>query len=597
MGNTCGTLNVHETAVVTTWTDKEIRHGPAGCFCYAPCVNSVEVKPMPMLKVHECAVLEDTRDPSRSQYIYGPLLFKAEHAYQKIGPIMRMPVLDQNDYMIVTEQNGNKRLETGPKVVQLEWGNSYSEVKEAVNVNINEYIVLLDKANNANPIRHIRGPAKVYPSPYEELVKDDRNKEVRPCVEVNEATAIWLRQADGQVILIEEPQFYMPKVGERVERLIQKTLLKESEFCVMITPTGQTVLRRGTEASQRAFFLPPFHRFLPFKMGAVQLDLFHTLPDFIPLAFTIRTSDNVQVRVDMRISFQVFDAVMYTKKPIDFHTQISYWVQNELLDAFAQQNFRDFLKNYAACARSVTEASHKTFSEFGIRILDVQLIHFNCLDAATQKLLDQDIITRVSKQNELLAKEADVEIMARERDVQLKQMDINYEKSIKENEIQLKKKELDVHLRVKEVDLQITEEKKRTELMEIKKKNVVQEGRYEGEAQGFAVAAFMESLPEDLSSEQKLSIWQQLRELERSAMLYSKVSSIAVHPPGTDLRRLEINVEAGAAKKFVESSPMMLPSILSYSGEGGMMNPGQSSRDSDKNNGASSSSKGQGRRN
>ena len=140
--------------------------------------------------------------------------------------------------------------------------------------------------------------------------------------------------------------------------------------------------------------------------------------------------------------------------------QITFWIQNELLDAFAQQNFRDFLKHYAASARTVTEASHKTFNEFGIRLLDVQLIHFACADPETQKLLDKDIITRVTKQNELLAKEADVDIMKREKEVQMQKMDIEFEKSIKENSMQLKRKELDVSLRMKEVDLQIQEEKK-----------------------------------------------------------------------------------------------------------------------------------------
>lgn len=95
MGATCGTLNTMETAVITTWTDREIRHGPSGCYCYAPCINTVKVQKMPELKIHECAIVEDTRDPSKSKYIYGPLLFKQEHAYQRVGPIIKSPVLDQ----------------------------------------------------------------------------------------------------------------------------------------------------------------------------------------------------------------------------------------------------------------------------------------------------------------------------------------------------------------------------------------------------------------------------------------------------------------------------------------------------------------------
>ena len=151
------------------------------------------------------------------------------------------------------------------------FGETYSRVMEAINVNVNEYIVLQDKANNASPIRHIRGPAKVYPTPsvprqhkrrgkgklrravnrsrtlisdllfllslcssYEEVVPDEQKQMVRKCVEINDATAIWLKQPDGLVLLVDQPQFYMPGVGEKVEKAVQKTLLKESEFCIMI---------------------------------------------------------------------------------------------------------------------------------------------------------------------------------------------------------------------------------------------------------------------------------------------------------------------------------------------------------------------------
>ena len=106
-----------------------------------------------------------------------------------------------------------------------------------------QYIVLLDKANNASPIRHIRGPAKIYPTPYEEPVLDERKNSVRKWVEINDATAIWLKQPDGLVLLVDQPQFYMPGVGEKVEKAVPKTLLKESEFCIMIMPSSAPTQR------------------------------------------------------------------------------------------------------------------------------------------------------------------------------------------------------------------------------------------------------------------------------------------------------------------------------------------------------------------
>lgn len=567
MGSTCGTLNVHETAIVTTWTDRKIRHGPVGCFCYIPCINSVDKRSMTELKIHECALLQDTRDPSLSRYIYGPTLFRLEHPYQNLGPIRPVSILDQNDYIIVTERNGNKRNEIGPRVLQPLHGETYSSIREALNLKINEYIVLQDKANNERPIRHLRGPAKVYPSPYEEPVPEEKQQIIRKCLEINESQALWVKHADGQILLLDQPQFYMPAVGEVIERIVNKTLLKESEFCIMIMPSGQNVLKMGNVRDQRAFFLPPFHRFLPFKLGENRTtEIFHTLPDFIPVNFTIRTSDNVQIQMQIRISFSIFETNMYVCKPIDFYTQIIYWTQNELLDTFAQQTFRDFLKFYADSAKKATQAAHETFNEFGIRLLDIQLIQFNCLDPKTQALLDSDIITRVTKQNELLAKEADVEIMKRSKEVELQRMDIDFEKNEKENLISIKKKELDVALRMKEVSLQIQEEHKRTELMEIKKQNVVKEGSFEGEAQGRAIASFLEHLPNELALDKKVELWRDLRELDKSAMIYSKVSSIELYPPGVDVKKFDVRLDK-EARPLMDKSPFLLPSILGYSGD------------------------------
>ena len=69
------------------------------------------------------------------------------------------------------------------------------------------------------------------------MSEDEKNKaatRIRQCIDVNFAQAVHLHQPDGQVLLIDEPQAYMPKVGETVLRMVPKTLLKESEFCIMM---------------------------------------------------------------------------------------------------------------------------------------------------------------------------------------------------------------------------------------------------------------------------------------------------------------------------------------------------------------------------
>lgn len=419
----------------------------------------------------------------------------------------------------------------------------------------------------------IRGPTKYYPQPYDDIVPDSRNQPKRKCTEINDTQAIWLKRSDGRLYLIDKPQYLMPEVGEDVDRVVDKTILKESEFCIIISPTGENILKTGRSEKDRAFFLPPYHKFLQFLMGTdekgnqVSYDRFSVLPTYIPSSFVIRTSENVQVRLDLRISFQIYQPELYVIKPIDFHSQIRYWIQNEMLDAYAKITFRDFLKTYADTSMSATEKSHTFFNEYGIRALDVQVINFTCENPNTQNLLETDIVTNVTKQNELRAKETDVEIMKKEKAVRMEQKDIEFQYVEKENEMALKKKELDVQLRMKEVDLQINEEKRRMELTDIKRQNAVKEGAYEGQAQGESVRAFFDALPSYLKPDDKMDIWGTLRDMDRSAMLYSKVNDIQILPPGADIKKFTIQVDGDQGKQLLKDQPLLLPSILGYSAD------------------------------
>ena len=682
MGNTCGHLNANETAIVTTWTDKEVRHGPVTCFCYVPGINSVAVVPMVELKMHEYAILEDVRDPTKSRCIHGPLLFKFEHGYQRLSNIKPCPVLDQNDYIIVTNREGIKKNVNGPTVFKPEYGDTWTPIQEAVILQVNQYIVVKDNANRDSPIRHVRGPAKFYPQPYDEIIKEgaqlvrncphitdtraiwlkrtngkidlvstpqffmpevgetiektvdavslennqwavikdnnntetpiqhirgptkfflqpytelvpENNAPIRQCFAVTDTNALWLQRNDGKLYLIDKPQYFMPEVGERVERRVEKTILKESEFAIIISPSGENMLKLGKEPGQRAFFLPPYYSFLKFKLGDTEQERFTALPTYIPNEFTVRTSDNVQVRIDLRISFQVFQPEMYAVKPIDFYTQIRYWIQNAMLDAYAKVSFRDFMRVYADTAISETEHAHKRFNEYGIHILDVQVINFKCDKPETQALIDNEIAVTVKKQSELRARELDVTIMGSEQAVQSQRKEIDLANARKDNEIsmqrkemelvnarkdnemalqrkelelalKIKEKETEVALRRREVELQTDEERARQELLEIKQANAVKEGSFEGRAQGESVRAFLDSLPTDLAMPERVKLWEQLRELERAVMLYSKVDKVHVMPPGADVKQFNLVMDE-PSRDMARQQPLMMPAILGYS--------------------------------
>lgn len=45
---------------------------------------------------------------------------------------------------------------------------------------------------------------------------------VRKCVEINDATAIWLKQPDGLVLLVDQPQFYMYATQQRIHAMMMR---------------------------------------------------------------------------------------------------------------------------------------------------------------------------------------------------------------------------------------------------------------------------------------------------------------------------------------------------------------------------------------
>lgn len=63
-------------------------------------------------------------------------------------------MLDQNDYIVVVDRTGVKRTVQGPTVFQPTFGEQWSEIREAIVLQINEYVVIKNGAEVEKPIRY-----------------------------------------------------------------------------------------------------------------------------------------------------------------------------------------------------------------------------------------------------------------------------------------------------------------------------------------------------------------------------------------------------------------------------------------------------------
>jgi hypothetical protein len=583
MGNGIGKLrnvNIDEQLVIEDCTGRTLVDGPVMFQSYSLFSVGRKVKQIE-LKLNEYVLITNEIEPIKNRYIFGPDIARLSTPWEYFGNKQKCIILDQDDYIVISSPNGEKRTIKGPGVYKPVYGETWTNTSNAIIVPPNHYIVIKDNNDKTNPIKHIRGPTKFIPEPYQTFVKNGTT-ELYQCLEITELKGIHLQKADGNIILMDKPMFYMLDVGEKIIKTIDKTVMIASDFCIIKGPDGKTFILDGKDELNRSFFLRPFYEFIGFNIGSEVKYILSILPTFISHKFTIRTNDNVLLDIDLRISYQIFDVKIFGSNPLNFYQHLINWCQNELLDLFAKLTLRDFMKSYSSVAlQSITNGT-EYFKNFGIQILDIQIINYLCQDKNTQELLNKDIQTHVNKQNELKAKEADILIKEKENiigqkqkdmevemtkkdiEVELKKKEMNVKIAEKDNEIEMKKKELEIGIRMKEIDLQIEEETKRTKLLDIKRHNAVKEGEFEGKAQGSSVNEFLKTI-ENIKPEEKLEIWNKLRDLEKASMLYSKVGQFNIYPPNADFKVFQLeNTQLVNETKDSIVRNIAMPDILMY---------------------------------
>ncbi len=119
------------------------------------------------------------------------------------------------------------------------------------------------------------------------------------------------------------------------------------------------------------------------------------------------------------------DPAAYSSQPLSpLFDQISNWVQKELLNAYTRLPFSSFQTAYSDACTAAKVAAVAMFGRFGITLSDIQVVGFQCTNAATQALLQTDVQTRVTKQNELRAAAVDVNIQEQRQALIMKQKDL-----------------------------------------------------------------------------------------------------------------------------------------------------------------------------
>jgi hypothetical protein len=459
-------------------------------------------------------------------------------------------MLNADEYLLVGDKSGHKSLVNGPQVYRPDgYGDVWGEKQFTITIPVNCYIIVQDTNSSDEPIRHIRGPRKFTPTPFEIVkknpsvrTKNSRNGEEYhfECIHISAEKACHVQMKDGSVELVDEAQFFMPQVGQRVLSSVQLNLLLNTDFCIIKEPSGVVTVLDGRNDSDRAFFMKPFHEFIYFRgdnndQGQYILS---RLPQFLNHQFMIRTSDNVGVDMVIRISYQITEVEQLSNNPIQFVKYMQNYIQDDFLDRFSKLDLSNFMKSFTAQAISSISGVNVYFEKFGISVLDIQILDFHCHEDKVEKMLEAAIHTSVTKSNTLRAVQNEVLIQEQTNEIMRRQKDLEVQMALKENEVELQKVVLGNAIRIKEMEIQITEEEKRSELLEVKRGNDLVEFEFRGRAKGHNLREFMAGIDENLSTDEKVAIWKRSMELEQSEMLYHMVNEIRIQPANATMKIL-----------------------------------------------------------
>eukprot|EP01119_Soliformovum_irregulare_P009565 TRINITY_DN229_c0_g1_i4.p1 TRINITY_DN229_c0_g1~~TRINITY_DN229_c0_g1_i4.p1 ORF type:complete len:251 (-),score=109.82 TRINITY_DN229_c0_g1_i4:189-941(-) len=189
-------------------------------------------------------------------------------------------------------------------------------------------------------------------------------------------------------------------------------------------------------------------------------------------AFVVRTHDNVEIVLDIVFGWLITDVEKMINKTKDTTNDICLKARSAIIEKVARQPFREFMAEVNSVVEDAVLQADKTFyQDRGIELTGIQVEGFSCKHVETEKVLQETVQETTNKMNRVLKQETTNEVLR-----------VEMEGRIREEE--LKKKVLEIQYDHEQIV-----------------------ARTEGEAASRRIHAFMNSLGDQLSVDQKLALF------------------------------------------------------------------------------------------
>ena len=520
-------LGQDDQLIITNLLNKELVVGPKFLVNYSLLSTSVIIKKI-TLNNGEYIGIKNTNDPSLNRNEFGPIRLSLTSPYESYENVKKCPVLDRNDYIIVTNnENGEKKKIPGPLVYRPKYNEVLSEIMEACIIPHNKYIIVNDPFNKDFPIIHKQGPQVFFPEPSQEINKINNKIHFYDCIEITYTKGIYLQLKDGSIILKNQPMFYMLEVGEKINKYVEKIILNPHEFCIITNNNGDIRIMDGSNKLTRSFFLEPFENLIEFNIDNSSKTILSILPQIIEKKFTVLTSDNISIEINFRIYYNFFDIYKFGNNFVDYDDLIINWCQQQFSTFFRIINLVELteIKKISNSINLNINDNLKHFEKYGIKITEIGIIDFEIINTEIKDSFNKLYITCIDSNNKFLEQKRINELSDQEIENNKKRKnvdDVIYDSNIQSK---LRQKELDSDYNKKIIDLEILEEEKRQELLNITNNISIEQAKIEGIREANKITSFYDNLPE-MTSNEKFELWKTVNHNQNLDTFCSKVNNV-----------------------------------------------------------------------
>lgn len=452
--------------------------------------------------------------------VRGETLIYLEPNEELLGTIEEGINIDDDTAVLVrTVETGQLQLITDRQVFFPQANQKIEALWKPILLKQNQYVKLIDKSTGA--VRVVRGECRFYREPTEELLGD-----IQEGVNVDEHTAVLIRNTESaQLELITTPQVFIPSATQEVVRLRQRILLEDHEAVVVKDKLGQYQIRRGTDP-ERAFFLEPYAQLVEFcwssgvhkakrNLTFTHLDV---RPKFMSYEFEVRTQDNVELVLAITLFWQIMHIEAMIRTTDDATGDVCSHARSSIIQAVSQTTLERFLSSFNDLVReAVLNPNDAFYQTRGVQIHATEVRSIACKDPETQRILMEIIQETTNRLNQLQKQESSNE-------VQLRQLEGN-----------------------------IAAEQLKGQLLVLRQEHAKTEATTQGEAEAIRVKAFLDGLGEQLSSEDKLFLFNLLRKQDAIAALSTGTAQLYFTPADVNLSIEARPLSGGVPLQGVES--------------------------------------------